>query len=229
MILANVRERLTPSDMDLVVRLLARGDEAGEARYRGRLAERGRDALLDEPQLFELLCRAPGIAAPSAPLFIYVAVRHALRRVEIDDPELGDYLSALLLEFGTRDRAHRISPADDQVYRYVSDIVADLDLVADARRAFLLRAHLGNFSLWLAGVFPTPLPRVHSGMAGRTWAITKRWGREASAWHPTTNSPRHGISPSSITARPSRSSGSAWASTACQISCCSATTPVATA
>src|SRR5574341_1120834 len=154
MILANVRERLTPIDMDLVVRLLAHGDAAREARYRGRLAERGRDALLDEPSLFHLLCCAPGIGAPSAALFVYVAVRHALRRVGIDDPELGDYLSALLLEFGARDRALRISPADDQIYRYVGDIVADLDLVADARRAFLLRAHLGNFSLWLAGVFP---------------------------------------------------------------------------
>lgn len=154
MILANVRERLTSADTDLVVRLLSHGDAAREARYRGRLAEQGRDAMLDEPSLFDLLCRTPGIAAPSAALFILVAVRHALRRVGIDDPELSDYLSALLLEFGTRDRALRIAPADDQVYRYVSDIVADLELVADARRAFLLRAHLGNFSLWLSGVFP---------------------------------------------------------------------------
>ena len=154
MILANVREGLTSADLDLVVRLLSQGDAGREARYRGRLAEQGRDALLDDPSLFRLLCQAPGIAAPSAQLFIYVAVRHALLRVEIDDRELGDYLSALVLEFGVRDRAHRISAADDQVYRYVSDIVADLESVADARRAFLLRAHLGNFSLWLAGVFP---------------------------------------------------------------------------
>jgi len=154
MILANVRQRLTLADLDLVVRVLSHGDPAREARYRGRLAEQGRDALLDEPSLFDLLRRAPGVAAPSAALFIYVAVRTALRRVGIDDPELSDYLSALLLEFGARDRAHRIAPADDQVYRYVSDIVADLELVADVRRAFLLRAHLGNFSLWLSGVFP---------------------------------------------------------------------------
>lgn len=154
MILANVRERLTSADLNLVVRLLARGDGASETRYRGRLVEQGRDALLDEPSLFDLLRRAPGLEAPSAALFIYVGVRHALRRVGIDDPQLSDYLSALLLEFGARDRALRIAPRDDQVYRYVSDIVADLELVADARRAFLLRAHLGNFSLWLSGVFP---------------------------------------------------------------------------
>jgi hypothetical protein len=154
MILANVRERLTPADLDLVVRLLSQAAPGREAGDRGRLTERDRDALLDEPSLFELLHHAPGLAVPSAALFIYVGVRHALRRVGLDDRELSDYLSALLLEFGARDRALRIAPADDQVYRYVSDIVADLELVADARRAFLLRAHLGNFSLWLSGVFP---------------------------------------------------------------------------
>lgn len=154
MILPNVRERLTPQDMDLVVRLLAGGSPGKERRYRERVAEGERDDLLSEPALFDLLCRAPGIAGPPATLFLYVAVRSALRRVGIDDAELSDYLSALLLEFGMRDRALRIAPADDQIYRYVSDIVADLDAVADARRAFLLRAHLGNFSLWLSGVFP---------------------------------------------------------------------------
>jgi hypothetical protein len=154
MIVADVRERLTPGDLEHVVTLLARGDEARRERWRRRLAEEGRDVLLDEPGLLQLLLAAPGLAAPSAAVFVYVAVRSALRRVGIEDAELSDYLAALLLEFGRRDRAWRIAPADDQVYRYVSDIVADLEMVADARRGFLLRAHLGNFSLWLSGVFP---------------------------------------------------------------------------
>jgi hypothetical protein len=154
MILANVRERLTAADVDLVVQVLSRGDPAAGAQWRQRLADQGPDVLLDEPGLFELLRDAPGMAAPSALLFFYVATRTALLNVGLDDAPLSDYLSALLLEFGARDRALRIAPADDQVYRYVSDIVTDLELVADARRGFLLRAHLGNFSLWLSGVFP---------------------------------------------------------------------------
>jgi len=154
MIVADVRERLSPSDLDHVVARLSGGDAARRRRWRRRLAQEGRDALLDAPGLLQLLLAAPGLAAPSAALFVYVAVRSALREVGLDDAELSDYLAALLLEFGRRDRAWRIAPADDQVYRYVSDIVADLEAVADARRGFLLRAHLGNFSLWLAGVFP---------------------------------------------------------------------------
>jgi hypothetical protein len=154
MIVADVRERLSPGDLDHVVALLAEGDATRARRWRRRLAEAGRDALLDAPGLLELLLSARSLAAPSAAVFVYVAVRRALREVGLDDAELSDYLAALLLAFGRRDRAWRIAPSDDQVYRYVSDIVADLDAVADARRGFLLRAHLGNFSLWLAGVFP---------------------------------------------------------------------------
>src|SRR3989337_1638546 len=115
MILANVRERVSPEDLRLVAGLLGRSATAGRS-----------DELLDEPALFALLRDAPGIASPSAPLFLYVAVRHSLRSVGIDDAELSDYLAALLLEFGMRDRAYRIAPSDDAVYYYVTDIVADL-------------------------------------------------------------------------------------------------------
>lgn len=142
MILANVRERMSPEDLSFVADLLARGDAVDRP-----------EALLDEPTLFELLRDAPGIASPSAPLFLYVAVRHSLRSVGIDDAELSDYLAALLLEFGMRDRAYRIAPTDDAVYHYVTDIVADLE-ANPGRRGLLLRAHLGNYSLWLSGVFP---------------------------------------------------------------------------
>lgn len=142
MILANVRERLTPGDLSFVADLLARDDAVGR-----------REELLDEPALFELLRDAPGIASPSAPLFLYVAVRHTLRSVGIDDAELSDDLAALLLEFGMRDRAYRIAPADDAVYYYVTDILAEMEEVP-GKRGFLLRAHLGNYSLWLSGVFP---------------------------------------------------------------------------
>lgn len=153
MIFANVRERITAADRDLVLTLLAGGSTARRARLEARARAEGEDGLLDEVGLFALLHTAPGIAAPSASLYLYVAVRHHLRRLGIDDATLSDYLGALLLEFGLRDRAYRVAAIDDARYGYVADIVADLE-VAGGQRGFLLRAHLGNFSLWLAGVFP---------------------------------------------------------------------------
>jgi hypothetical protein len=153
MILANLRERLTPADVQLVVDLLARGS-SNKSRYYADLAEHeGVDRILAEPELMSLLASASRLDAPSAPLFVYVTVRHTLREAGINDPRLANYLGALVLEFGQRDRAYRVQPHDDDTRRYLVDILADLR-EASGRRAFLLCVHLGNFSLWLAGIFP---------------------------------------------------------------------------
>jgi len=153
MIVANLRERVTAADRDLALTLLADNGTVRRDECERMVAAEGPDRLLDEPALFALLNGVLGLGAPSAALYLYVAVRHHLRGVGIDDATLSDYLGALVLEFGIRDQAHRITPMDDAVYAYLADVVADLD-GADERRGFLLRAHLGNFSLWMAGMFP---------------------------------------------------------------------------
>ena len=153
MIRANLRQRLSASDFDLVIALLGRGRPAGQRYYADLMAEEGPDRLLDEPGLAGLLRGAPLAGGPSAALFFYVVVRHGLRESGIDHLRLSDYLGSLLLEFGVRDRAHRITPHDDEIRHYLADLVADLDS-AEGQREFLVLAHLGNFSLWLAGVFP---------------------------------------------------------------------------
>jgi hypothetical protein len=153
MILANVRERFTATDVELVIELLSRGDVAHKGELARVARERGLAALLDAPDLPELLRAAPQLGQPSPALFVYVVVRHALCGVGIESARLSDYLGALVLEFGLRDRAYRISRFDDEIYRYLTDLVAHA-ASASGRRGFLLRAHLGNMSLWLAGLYP---------------------------------------------------------------------------
>src|SRR3989441_13159304 len=153
MIVANVRGRLREPDFRLVVLALTGGDRAAGARYGRLLSHEGPDRLLDEPALLEALRAVRSLVMPSPPLFTYVAVRHALLAAGIDDRELADYLAALLLEFGDHDRHVRIRRTDDETYHYLVDMVEDLTGLDDAgERAFLLRAHLGNYSLWLAGL-----------------------------------------------------------------------------
>jgi len=156
MILANVRGRLRDADLRLVVLALAgRGGERSAARYRARVLAEGPDVLLDEPGLLEALLAVRSLMLPSPALFAYVAVRHALRRAGVEDRELADYLAALLLEFGDHGRHARIGKYDDQSYRYLVDLVTDLaEQDGGGERAFLLRVHLGNYALWLAGLFP---------------------------------------------------------------------------
>jgi hypothetical protein len=73
----------------------------------------------------------------------------------LEDRELADYLAALLLGFGDHDRHARVRRHDDESYDYLVDILADLAEQDEAgERGFLLQTHLGNYSLWLAGLFP---------------------------------------------------------------------------
>jgi hypothetical protein len=164
MILANTRGRLSANDLQLVVLLLSQGSAARRVSTERRLATEGPDAILDSPLLFERLLAVRTMLVPSEALFFYTLVRHALLRADCDDRELADYVAALLLEFGKRDRAWRIDWNDDQQHRYMIDILIDLE-ATDSDRRFKVLAHLGNYALWLAGLFPDYIAarRVRSG------------------------------------------------------------------
>jgi hypothetical protein len=92
-------------------------------------------------------------AYASLPLFLYAMIRHALLRAGERDRNISDYLAAVLLAFGARGRSARISEADDQLYDTLGGLLADVN-DQDPRRAFLVRVHLGNQALWIAGMFP---------------------------------------------------------------------------
>ncbi|MBV9880962.1 MAG: hypothetical protein JO180_10730 [Gemmatirosa sp.] len=153
MILGTVRRRLGRQDAQLAIRLMAHGETSEQSRLGEVLADRGLDALLDDPRLLAELLRAPGGAHASLPLFCYVVVRQALRALGEEDRALADYLAAIVMHFGVRDRATRVAEHDDQVYSTLADLLADAES-SDPRRSFLVRAHMGNYALWLSGLFP---------------------------------------------------------------------------
>jgi len=153
MILADTRGRLSPADRQLVLLLLSRGSASRRVRLERQLADDGIDVLLDAPELFERLVAVRSVLVPSEALFYYVALRHVLRVAGADDRNLADYLAALLLAFGRRDRAWRVDWNDDHKHQYLVDILADLS-VSHGDRQFKVMAHMGNYALWLAGMFP---------------------------------------------------------------------------
>jgi hypothetical protein len=165
MIRANTRGRLTSADLQLVILLLSRGSAHRRAYLERRLTTEGPDALLDSPDLLERLLTVRTMLVPSDALFFYVLVRHALRGAGVDDRDLADYLAAMLLDFGHRDRAWRVDWNDDQRHRYLVDIMADLE-ATDGPRRFKVMVHLGNYALWLAGLFPDYIAARHLRKAG---------------------------------------------------------------
>lgn len=153
MILADVRHGLTRDDAQLALRLIARDDARDMEHCETVLREEGIDALLDDPRLLAALLAAPRAAHASYPLFAYVAVRHALREEGEESRALADYVAAVLIAFGNRSRAERVAESDDEQYDTLARLLQDVD-DRDAKRAFLVRAHLGNYALWLSGLFP---------------------------------------------------------------------------
>jgi hypothetical protein len=163
MILADVRRQLTRRDAQLAARLIARDSGAELERLEARLSDEGIDVLLDDPRLVEALLAQPRGGLASLPLFMYVITRHALRRVGEDDRLLADYVTSVLVHFAVCGRAERIAEGDDEVYTALFELYEDVN-DPDARRAFFVRTHLGNYALWLSGLFPD-------------WIEQRRWRR----------------------------------------------------
>ena len=153
MILANLRQHLTRDDAQLALRLIARGSSDVIEEAETTLRDVGLDALLDDPRLRTGLMESRQGSHASLPLFAYVVVRHALRDVGEGDRVLADYVASILLHFGLAGRASRVSDSDDEIYSTLAELSGALE-GADAPRSFLVRAHLGNYALWMTGIFP---------------------------------------------------------------------------
>jgi hypothetical protein len=165
MILANVRQSLTRDDAQLAIHLIGLGSSVAMRDAEGALQRDGIDGLLDDPRLRVALLEHAQSAFASFPLFAYVLVRHALRDVGEGDRVIADYVSSILLHFGLRDRARKVAEHDDQIYDTLTGLIADAES-GDAARAFQVRAHLGNYALWMAGIFPDYIESQHHRRGG---------------------------------------------------------------
>lgn len=152
MIVPNVRHSFGRADAAFLVWLLTRGAEAERDRLENRVREDGLDAILDDPRTLNAVLSGREFSSASPRLVFYLLVRHALLEERIDDVVLADYLTALLVAFGRSGRA--TSPMEEgQAFHHLIDLVTEADASTGAR-AFMLRAHLGEYALWLSGLFP---------------------------------------------------------------------------
>ncbi len=152
MILPTIRASLSRGDAQQLVRLLGGSDpELAEAAQQ-RLEESGVGSLLDDPRVRNALLTDTDVSVPP-PVIFYVLVRQALLEGGIDDETTSDYVASMLVSFGRARRAYRISSGDDSEFHYLTDMVSELRS-AEGRRRFLLRVHMGDFALWMSGLFP---------------------------------------------------------------------------
>jgi hypothetical protein len=153
MIQPNCRVQFTAADVDFVIRVL--GKRAGDADCLVKLLtdENSRDTILDNPALFHALLEYRGCLPVSARFYFYVLVRHVFQRSDLQDRAVADYVAEVLAAFSESSRAKCAVPGQEPPLEYFFEMLTALNK-ADERTSFLLRAHIGNHSLFLAGIFP---------------------------------------------------------------------------
>jgi hypothetical protein len=152
MVRANCRERFTASDFDFVVRALARSATDHVSLVDLLSDQATRDSVLDHPRLIDAILSNAGHLAISSQFYFYVLTRHVLRQAGIDDRKLADYIASLLETFSRVNGLRAPHLADACGRQYITDMLIALTRVTP-EQAFLLRAHVGNYSLFISGIF----------------------------------------------------------------------------
>src|ERR1700758_3880374 len=133
MIRANCRERFTAADFDFILRTLARSQT-------------------DHVSLVDAILSNAGHLRISSQFYFYVLARHVLREAGIGDRKLCDYIGSLLETFSRASQLHHSDTIENQAHEYISDMLIALQRMT-REQAFLLRAHIGNYSLFVSGIF----------------------------------------------------------------------------
>jgi hypothetical protein len=156
MIYANCRDRFTAEDFDFIVQSLARSGSESISLAQLLTDAETRDAILDQDRLVQAILSQPAQLRISPQFYFYVLIRHVLKSTV--DRRVCDYIAALLEEFSRTARMR--SPADgvEGPLQYLCDMLLALR-TASARQSFLIQVHVGNYSLFITGIFKENIER----------------------------------------------------------------------
>jgi hypothetical protein len=152
MIKANCRERFTAADFDFVVKTLSRTERDSVNLVELLTDAEARDSILDNPRLVECMLTDGGPLSISPQLYFYVLLRHVLKETGLNDRHVSDYLASLLETFSQTARMKSPANGQSNPIQYVSDMLVALRH-ASPTQTFLIRAHVGNYSLFITGIF----------------------------------------------------------------------------
>src|SRR5882672_3450824 len=147
----NCRVQFTPEDIEFILSVL--GPKAGSTESLLQLLgdEATRDLVLDDEALLHAVLEHRNCLRISTHFYFYILVRHSLRRSDLKERPLADYVASVLSEFSQTDRTR--CRVNGQPVDYFFEMLAALQ-TADDTTGFYIRAHIGNQSLFLSGVFP---------------------------------------------------------------------------
>jgi hypothetical protein len=144
----NCRVQFTPDDFNFISQALGGG---------GALEQLLRDDdtlpdILDDPGLLQAIQDHPTRLKLSAHLYFYLLARKVLREVHLFNRKVAEYLAELLVYFA--DARHlKLRLNGQPPSEYFHEMLMALQ-TADAETAFQIRAYMGNYALFMVGLFP---------------------------------------------------------------------------
>jgi hypothetical protein len=149
----NCRAQFAAEDVDFILSVLGHKIPTADCLIKLLSDQESRDLILDDEALFCALLERRGCLRVSTRFYFYILVRHVLRRADIQDREVADYVAEVLAEFARTEKARCVVPGQTNPMDYLFEMLTALR-TADDRTSFQIRVHIGNHSLFLAGVFP---------------------------------------------------------------------------
>jgi hypothetical protein len=113
------------------------------------------ESMLSSDYLFDKVCERTQLLLDVSPFLLFsILLRRTLRdQRSAIDRRLIAYLANLLALFVRTERVHRVDPSETKTYSHIVDLWEEAQR-ADARRRFLIHSHVGNYTLFLTGLFP---------------------------------------------------------------------------
>ena len=152
MIRANCRDRFTAEDFTFIVRTLGKSRADSVSLTELLTDQEMRDSILDHELLFQAILSETAQLSISPQLYFYVLTRHVLKESGIPDRRVCDYIASLLETFSRTARLKSPTGETTQPIQYLSDMMLALRNASPVQ-TFLIRAHAGNYSLFLSGIF----------------------------------------------------------------------------
>ena len=152
MIRANCRDRFTAEDFNFIVETLGTSPASSVCLSELLTDPHLRDQILDHEMLFQAVLNDHRRLSISPQLYFYILTRHVLKETGILDRGICDYIASLLETYSKTGLMRSPTGPEGTPIQYLSDLLLALRNASNSQ-VFLIRAHLGNYSLFLTGVF----------------------------------------------------------------------------
>ena len=153
MVQANCRVQFTAEDIEFILEVLRPKVNSHDCLVQLLSDEESRDLILDNEALLHAILEHRNCLRISTHFYFYILVRQVFRRSGIEERKVADYVAEVLADFSKAEQMQLRVNGQGRPLDYFFEMLSALQTADDTTR-FFIRAHIGNHSLFMSGVFP---------------------------------------------------------------------------